>query len=115
MVARPEQSALQRELDLLRARVDQIDTHGTRGTASAVGVLASQFQDLVKDMAEMRTATQLWQERHETQHKDEVRTRADETRARVIGRRWVAGTCIAALVMLTTMLTLMLQLLGRIR
>ena len=109
-----ERPASQRELDLLRTRVDQIDVQGTRGTASTVGVLASQLQDLAANISEWKTATQLWQGRHEAQHVDEAKARADETRARVVGRRWMIGTGITVLLLLTAMLTLIFQLLGRV-
>lgn len=112
---RIDRPASQREVDILRSRIDQIDTQGTRGTTSTVGILASQMQDMVKDLAEWRTSTQLWQDRHEAQHKDETKARADETKARVIGRRWLTGTCIAVLVLLVAVLTLLLQLAGRVR
>lgn len=97
----PERAASQRELDQLRARVDMIDVQGTRG----VGVLQTQVMELIKDLAELRAQAGSWQERHDSQH-------AADTRERVIGRRWVVGTCIAIVVMLTAVLTLTLQASG---
>lgn len=48
-----------------------------------------------------------WQERHEEQHQD-------DERARVNGRRWIIGTCIAAMLLLVAIMTLVLDLLGRV-
>lgn len=110
---RSERSASQRELDLLRSRVDLMDAQGTRGTAAAVGIMATQLQDLAKDLAAQREATRLWQDRHEAAHQGDAKARAAEVRARAVARRWLIGVCISALVLLVAILSMLLQLAGR--
>lgn len=99
----PERAASQRDLEILRQRIDYIDANGTRG----VGIVSSQVQFLTAGLAELKTSTALWQGHHERQHTEDIRTA-------VSGRRWLIGTGIAALVMLVAMLTLMLQLAGKV-
>lgn len=94
----------EREIDQLWARVEYIDAHGTRG----IGGIAAQLAGVTADLAELKLSTRLWQERHELAHEKAASSA-------VAGRRWVVGTCIAALVMLVAVLGLMLQLTGQVR
>ena len=106
MMTVPEPSASQRELDLLRAdqralshRVDELDTHGTRPVLQ----LQASFLELVKDVAGLAAAG----DRHQQQHDQEIRDRT-------VGRRWLVGTGLAGLAAMVAMLTLLLQILGRV-
>jgi hypothetical protein len=92
------------DIEWLWRRVDYIDANGTRG----IGPIHAQLANVIGDLAELKTATNLWQERHLDEHK------AAASNA-VNGRRWVIGTCIAALGLLAVMLTLLFQIAGRIR
>jgi hypothetical protein len=95
----PEPAASQREMDMLRQRVDQIDSGGTRG----VGIIQNQITDLIKEVAELKQETRAWQTTHETQHeKDE--------RDRTTGRRWLVGTGIAGIGCMIAILGLLVQL-----
>lgn len=51
--------------------------------------LSTQLAEVIKDLAELRTETRVWQDRHETAH-----TAAES--ARMAGRRWLITTGIAA-------------------
>lgn len=96
--------ATRREMDQLREELRRIDDHGTRG----VGVLQAQVTDLVKDVVELKADMNTRFQAHQRQH--EVAER--ERRA---GRRWLIGTVIAALVVLVAILTLLLQIAGKVR
>lgn len=103
---RPDYQPPQRasDIDLIWRRLDYIDANGTRGVAP----IAVQLANVIADLAEMKTSTGLWQQRHDDEHS------AAASNA-VAGRRWVVGTCIAALVLLLAVLTLLFQIAGRIR
>ena len=92
------------DIDWLWRRLDYIDENGTRG----IGPIHAQLANVIADLAELKTATSLWQERHHAEH-------AAAASNAVAGRRWVVGTCITALVLLLAVLTLLFQIAGRIR
>lgn len=93
-----ERAASQRELDVLRQRVDQMDAQGTRG----VGVIQSQLGDLIRDFAKMEARLDGHEQLHEGERKD-----------RAANRRWLTGTCIAALVLLVAILGLAVTIVGK--
>lgn len=94
----PERAASQRELDILRQRVEQMDAQGTRG----VGVIQSQVAELVKDHAEMRGEVTAWQHSHDSQHDQEKRDRISD-------RRWIIGTMVTIALITVTLLGVILQ------
>ena len=100
----PQPQPRSADIDYLWRRLDYIDENGTRG----IGPIHAQLSNVVADLAELKTQTIVWQERHHDEHS------AAATSA-VNGRRWVIGTCIAALVLLLAVLTLLFQIAGRIR
>lgn len=91
------------DIDLIWRRLDYIDAHGTRG----IGPISAQLANVIADLAELKTSTGIWQDRHELAH-------SAEASSAVAGRRWVIGTCIAALVLLLAALTLLLQIAGKV-
>ena len=90
------------EFDLLRqmvtanqTRLDTIDAAGTRG----VGVVQAQLVEVVKDLTELKADVNKRFDAHQNVHEQDQRDRA-------AGRRWLIGTLIAAVVMLTAILAL---------
>jgi hypothetical protein len=73
------------EFDSLARRVEQMDVAGTRGVSG----LSIQLGGLVRDLAELKTDTRLWQGNHEQEHEQEQRDRRS-------ARRWLVGVLIAA-------------------
>lgn len=96
-------AASQREVDILRERVEAIDAHGTRG----IGAIQLQVTELIKDVTELRADTRTWQEGHGRQH-------AADQRDRVTGRRWLIGTAIAGIVAMAAILGLLLDITSRL-
>lgn len=95
----PERAASQRELDILRQRVDDMDTHGTRG----VGAIQLQVGELVKDLADMRAETRTWQGQHERSHERDARDR-------ITARRWLIGVGVAGVAAMTTVIGLLIDI-----
>lgn len=83
--------------------MENMDSQGTRG----VGILATQVQGLIADAAAERAESKAWRDAHESQH-------AQHERDRVIGRRWLIGTCIALVGLLTAVLTFSADILARL-
>ena len=96
--------ASRREVDQLREELHRIDDHGTRG----VTAMQVQVTDLIKDVLDLKSEMNNRFQKHQQQH--EVAER--ERRA---GRRWLLSTVIAALVVLVAILTLLLQIAGKVR
>lgn len=92
----PEAAASQREFDILRNRVEQMDAQGTRG----VGALQIRMDEVVKDLAEMQAGTRSWQKHHEQLHL------ADEA-ARAAARRFTLTTTLAVLGLLVAILAIL--------
>lgn len=84
---------VRRDLDRLERRIEQMDTHGTRG----VGVVQSQLADVIKDLAKLEGRMQA----HDQVHVQEARDRASN-------RRWMVSTAIAFLVLLVAILALLI-------
>ena len=82
-----------RELDRLWARVDAMDANGTRGIA----IVQSQLSEVIKDLAKLEGRIEV----HDQVH-------VQESRDRVSGRRWMASTAIAVLVLLVAIIGLLL-------
>lgn len=99
----PERAASQREVDILRNRIEQIDASGSRG----VGVLMTQVGELVKDMADMRAETRTWQGQHERHHEQDARDR-------IAGRRWLIGVGVAGVASMAAMLGLLVDIAGHL-
>jgi hypothetical protein len=99
----PEPAASQRELDMVRTRLEQIDVSGTRG----VGVLQVQMTELVKDIGDLRAETRAWQVAHDREHEQE---RAD----RQAGRRWVVGAALAGFTAMIGALALLVDIAARV-
>lgn len=51
--------------------------------------LSTQLAEVIKDLAELRTETRVWQDRHARDH-------TETERARMAGRRWLISTGVAA-------------------
>jgi hypothetical protein len=51
--------------------------------------LSTQLAEVIKDLAELRTETRVWQDRHARDH-------TETEKARVTGRRWLITTGVAA-------------------
>jgi hypothetical protein len=83
-VSRPEFDMLKDLVATGQNRMENIDIHGTRGVA----VIQAQVTELIKDLTELKTTTESFQKSHDTEHKEEKRTR-------ITGRRWLIGTAIA--------------------
>lgn len=84
---------VRRDLDRLERRIEQMDTHGTRG----VGIVQSQLADVIKDLAKL--------EGRMAEH-DRVHVR--EERDRASNRRWMVTTAIGFLVLLVAILALLI-------
>ena len=62
-----EPYATRREFDQLRESVSSIDVHGTRG----IGPLSVQMSEVIKDVADLRSAL----DAHKSEHEQEARDR----------------------------------------
>jgi hypothetical protein len=93
----PEEMVTRRELDILRAQADEkhreqdmrlaaLDQGGSRGVIG----LQVQLQDLTKEVTRLRADMDHRFDAHEQEHKD-------DSRARVVSRRWLTGSIIAAI------------------
>lgn len=51
--------------------------------------LSTQLAEVIKDLAELRTETRVWQDRHARDH-------TETEKSRVAGRRWLITTGVAA-------------------
>jgi hypothetical protein len=76
-----------------QARLEGIDSGGTKGVA----VVQTQLIDVVKDLAELKAEVDKRFDAH-------MRDHAQEARDRVSARRWAIGTFIAALAVIVTLL-----------
>ena len=94
-----EPMATRREVDILRARVDQIDQLGTRGTVAAVTTLAAQMAEVIRDVGEVRGQMTAHDQRHDREQRD-----------RAAGRRWLVGTIVAMLAVLVAVLATVVPL-----
>lgn len=92
-VTRDEFRMLSDALARTGARLDTMDQSGTRGVA----VLGVQIQGLAKDVAGLGSEMAAHRQAHERRDEDTERARADDTRARIAGRRWTVGAAIALL------------------
>ena len=94
-----EPVATRREVGQLRADINRIDDHGTRG----VGALQAQMTGFAADLAELKAgvAAQLsaHQRVHDQDHLD-----------RVSGRRWFVGTGFTALLVMATVIGLLIDI-----
>lgn len=90
-----DQYASQRELDLLRQRIDQMDQHGTRG----VGTLQVRIDEIIKDLTEMKVGYSTWQTDHLALHKAET----DNAKQ---SRRYILTTSIAILAVVVAVLAI---------
>jgi BMFP domain-containing protein YqiC len=96
----PDDVVTRGEFDLLKqivasnqARLEGIDTGGTKGVA----VVQSQLVDVVKDLAELKGEVDKRFDAH-------MRDHTQETRDRAAARRWAVGSFIAALAVIVTLL-----------
>lgn len=96
--------ATRREVDQLREELHRIDDHGTRG----VTAMQVQVTDLIKDVLDLKNDVNSRFQAHQDAHDTAERERRS-------GRRWLLSTVIAALVVLVAILTLLLQIAGRVR
>lgn len=97
-VTRGEFDLLKQMVAQAQNRIDTIDSSGTKGVA----VVQSQLTDLAKDMVRLETEMDKRFDEH-------LRVHVADQRDRVTGRRWLAGTVIAALVLLVAILGLIIQ------
>jgi molybdenum-dependent DNA-binding transcriptional regulator ModE len=93
------------EFDLLKtivasnqARLEGIDSGGTKGVA----VVQSQLVDLVKDMAELKAEVDKRFDAHKAEHQLEARDRA-------AGRRYAVTTALVVIGLLVSILALVLR------
>lgn len=105
-----DQAVSRGEFDLLRqivsatqARVENIDTGGTRGVA----VVQTQLIDVVKDLTELKAEVNSRFDAH-------VRVHAQDQQNRVIGRRWLVGIGVAGLASMSAVITLLLDVLSHV-
>lgn len=98
-----DEYATRREFDQLAARVNQMDMHGTRG----VSALSLQVNQMAKDLAQYQRDNRQWQEEHATRHEDDIR----ERRA---SRRWRISTVLAALVVCSAFLGILVDIAVRV-
>jgi len=75
--------------------VESMDASGTRGTTSAVSTLAAQMSEVLKDVGQVGAELERFRSEHERLHER-------EHAARVVSRRWLVATGIAAFVALET-------------
>ena len=94
-----EPAATRREIDQIRADLQRIDDHGTRG----VGALQAQMTSFAAGLAELKAgvAAQLaaHQQIHDQDHRD-----------RVSGRRWLVGTGFAGIVAMAAVISLLIDI-----
>lgn len=83
-----EPLATRREVDQLRDEMRQ-----AQADAKTVAVLSEQLATLARSLSDFKTAIQTRFEAHDKVH-------ADAERERTASRRWLIGTCIAALTVL---------------
>jgi len=95
-----EPIATRRELDMLRTRVDLMDVNGTRG----VILVQERLADVAKDVAKLEGQMAAHELLHERDRKE-----------RVSGRRWLAGTVIAALAAMVAILALLVDITSHLR
>jgi hypothetical protein len=74
-----------------------MDQHGTRG----VGAMQQQVIALVATVSRLDSDTRAWQRDHQKEH-------TDDAKARVAGRRWLIGTCLAGVAVIVTLLGVIL-------
>ena len=95
-----EPFATRRELDMLRTRVDLMDTNGTRG----VILVQERLADLGKDVAKLEGQMTAHELLHERDRKE-----------RVSGRRWLAGTVITTAGAMVAILALLVDITSHLR
>lgn len=109
------------EFELLRqivagqgARLETIDSSGTKGVA----VVQAQMTDVVKDLAELKTEVNVRFDSAATGelqwHKDHLAMHEQERRDRVTGRRWLIGTAVAGMASMTAVLALLVDVLNHV-
>jgi hypothetical protein len=98
------------EFDLLKeivtgsqTRMESIDVHGTRGVA----VIQEQVTELIKDLVELKTSSEVWQKAHDAEHKTAQRDR-------IVGRRWLIGIGFAGVSAMAGMIAVLTEVLGKI-
>ena len=77
----------------VQARIEGVDSGGTKGVA----VVQAQMTDVVRDLAELKAEVDKRFDVHLAQH-------AQDTRDRAAARRWAVGTYLAALAIIVTLL-----------
>ena len=93
VVTRGEFELLKQIVASNQARLEGIDSGGTKGVA----VVQSQLTDVVKDLAELKGEVDKRFDAHMREH-------ALEAQARIAARRWAIGTAIAGLAIIVTLL-----------
>jgi TolA-binding protein len=93
----PDDVVSRREFDHLAARVDAIDTNGTRG----VGVLQQQIQQLSKDVGRLEKTLEQHETSHETQRRleDVQKSSAHRFRVNATIAAATAGAAVLALLL----------------
>lgn len=98
VVTRGEFELLRQIVTANQARLEGIDSSGTKGVA----VVQAQLTDLVKDVARLEAEVDKRLDEH-------LRVHVQDQRDRAAGRRWLAGTVIAVLVLLVAILSLVIS------
>lgn len=99
-MTQPEPPPSRREFSALVKRVTAIDRFGSRPMIK----LVAQVAQIARDLADLKRE---WEEQHKRHE--------ERRRERTITRRWVIGTCIAAIVALVAVVTLLLTILQRVK
>jgi hypothetical protein len=92
-VTRGEFELLKQIVQTNQARLEGIDSGGTKGVA----VVQTQLVDVVKDLAELKAEVDKRFDAH-------MRDHAEDTKDRTAARRWAVGTFIAALAIVVSLL-----------
>lgn len=96
----PEPPPSRREFQQLVRRVTAMDKYGTRPVIK----MAAQVTKIAHDIADLKREFEHQQQRHQ-----------ERRRERIVTRRWVITTCIAAIVALVAVIGLLLSILNTLK
>lgn len=99
----PEPAASQREVDQLRAELNRLDDHGTRGTQA----LLVQLTELVKDISEMKSEVNARFESHQKVHDQDHKDRQES-------RRWAIMAAITFIGVMAAVIGLLVDIAGKL-
>jgi hypothetical protein len=71
--------------------------------------------EVIKDIESLRNTTLQWQDKHDKQHLENEEQRRRDVAARKSGHRWIVGTVIGAIGLLIAILTLVFQLVLKVK